>query len=139
MRLFKKIISLFLIWLYRYNQSVFSHLLIIEQHHEVKSISQNHIHESWETHEHLSKEIESCKDSECESTCKNIEIAKLTSHQPNKLFWEIEQYLEVHLPIEKTIYHNIFNKDFSYYLIPTWPPIPIEELMPRIWPVVRII
>lgn len=139
MRLFKKIISLFLIWLYRYNQSVFSHLLIIEQHHEVKSISQDHIHESWETHEHLSKAIESCNDSKCESTCKNIETAKITSHQPNKLLWEIEQYLEIHLPIKININHKISHKEFWYNHIPTCPPIPIEELMPRIWVTVRII
>lgn len=140
MKLFKKIISLFLIWLYWYTQSVFSHLLIIDQHHEIKSISQDHIHESWETHEHIYKAIESCKDSECETTCNNIEIAKLTSHQPIKLFWEIEeQYWEIELPVDSIRYINSPSKEFLYYLIPTWPPIPIEELMSRVWPVVRVI
>lgn len=140
MKLCKKIISLLLIWLYWYNQSVFSHLLIIDQHHEVKTITQDHIHESWEAHKHINKAIGSCIDSECETTCKNIETAKLTSHQTNKLLWEIEErYWEIHLPIENNIYYNISNNTFSYYIIPIWPPIPIEELVPRIWPVVRII
>lgn len=140
MKLLKKIISLFLIWLYWYNQSVFSHLLIMDQHHEVKTIAQDHIHESWEAHKHINKAIESCKDSECETTCKNIETAKLTSYQSGKLLWESEeQYWESHLPVEKVNYYNISSKEFIYYLISTWPPVPIEELMPRIWPIVRII
>jgi hypothetical protein len=58
----------------------------MDQHHEVKTVTQEHVHDSGETHEHINKSIGSCEDSECESTCKNIETVKLSSHQPNKLF-----------------------------------------------------
>ncbi len=110
------------------------------QHHEVIAITQGHVHESWETHEHVSKAIEPCKDAECKTSCNSVETSKLTSYQSNRLFWEIEKLLWEKILLVNTIIYCSRPKEYlSHYTISTWPPIPIEELMPRVWPVVRII
>lgn len=136
--MFKKSISLFLIIFYWYSQSIFSHLLIIDHHHKPSTIQQ-HFHEDTSVHEEDTLALQSCKtNTDCKTMCQNREILQLTSYQSIKLFDDLDGWSD---SIASPRYHidNHNKKEQHVYSLPLWPPLSEEELMPRIWPVVRVI
>lgn len=139
MQLVKKLISLFFIWLFRTNQSVFSHFLVDSLHHEEIILVNSHIHESWEIHEHITKSLESCNDSNCTIDCKNIEESKIVSHCRNKWLWIDNHYYLNNPTSYKLSFDNLGHEDLKKSFIFHYSSVSTEELMPRIWPVVRII
>ncbi len=135
----KKLFIVFLIGLYWYSQSVFSHLTVIEEHHQTQEVSVSHEHTDWNNHEHQEKQIAWCSTGECEVTCESIEEWKVTLGCG---YHEILLELRDHHIEKNTLYLSHTNPTWvePYFTRnATWPPIPIELLMPRVWAVVRII
>ena len=135
----KKLSSLLLITIYWYSQSVFSHLAIMDSHHEIQDKSIQHVHKNNVGPQHIEKQSEWCKDIACEITCKNIEQAKVKISYWNIVtsFNNIIYYPNCILFSQKNINPTWKEPIFSSYAL--WPPISAQELMPRISVTVRII
>lgn len=135
----KKIISLLFIWFYAYSQSVFSHLLLDDVHKSTIIVSQDHIHESWEIHEHINEEIQPCSDFDCQITCSNMKKTKLVLLQSNNNKYKSDcNYNKHHLLILELLTH-LSLEYLVDYVAAQQTPISPEELMPRVWPIVRVI
>ncbi len=137
MKLFKKITLWLLIVLYWYSQSVFSHLVMMDDHHESDSSTVQHAHEHNIAHEHIEQWWQWCDDVACETTCSSVEQSKIiTSYRCIYIIIHDQRHHEIVFasedvnPSETYIWLNIDN---------LWPPIPYESIAPRIWVTVRII
>lgn len=132
----KKTLVLLLMILYWYSQSIFSHLVVLSQHHDIVVKEEYHIHGDEENHKH-SIETKSCKGKECNTSCDSIESSKLVFY--SKSFSSNAFDIKVWNSCFKTILASKNLMVLDNDMLNVWLPIPIETLMPRIWPVVRII